>query len=166
MGGIFRGFCFFLQKSYRLCVWNPSFGKPQIGHKLGKWQWCHNLSTWRQCQYFWRCLVSPFKLSYWYMFHVNSITGCGVMTIFFYKRLTRNPDIKFSSSVSNEIFMNAAKCQDYSFYNFWVGKTNVRRVGGGGVGGEEVMKLWNRTFLFLKFGQKGGSWKNCSEIGG
>ena len=155
MGGIFRGFCFFLQKSYRLCVRNPSFGKPQIGHKLGKWQWCHNLSTWRQCQYFWRCLVSPFKLSYWYMFHVNSITGCGVMTIFFYKRLTRNPDIKFSSSVSNEIFMNAAKCQDYSFYNFWVGKTNVRRVGGGR-GGYETMKSY---ILIFKIWTKRGVMK-------
>ena len=33
------------------------------------------------------------KLSYWSKFHVNMITGSGVMTIFFYKRLTRNPEI-------------------------------------------------------------------------
>ena len=32
------------------------------------------------------------KFSYCSKFHVNMITGYGVMTIFVYKRLTRNPD--------------------------------------------------------------------------
>ena len=31
---------------------------------------------------FWRCLVSVVMLSYWSKFHVNFITGSGVMTIF------------------------------------------------------------------------------------
>ena len=31
--------------------------------------------------------------SYWSKFHVNNITGSGVMTIFFCKGLTRNPEI-------------------------------------------------------------------------
>ena len=33
------------------------------------------------------------KFTYWSQFHVNIIPGCGVMTIFFYKRMTRNPKI-------------------------------------------------------------------------
>ena len=31
--------------------------------------------------------------SYWSKFHVNIITGSGIITIFFYKRLTRNTEI-------------------------------------------------------------------------
>ena len=42
---------------------------------------------------FWRYFVSLVKFSYLPKFHVNIITGSGVMTIFFYKRLTRNPEI-------------------------------------------------------------------------
>ena len=58
---------------------------------------------------------------------------------FFCKKLTRNPkigstlvwvlpniwrlgrvkDTKFDSNVSNEMLLNAAKCQVYSFYRFW-----------------------------------------------
>ena len=61
------------------------------------------------------------------------------MEIFFYKELTRNPEIRntpvgvlpnnwrlgqvrntnFSANVSNEKLLNAAKCQVYSFYGFW-----------------------------------------------
>ena len=33
------------------------------------------------------------KFSYWSTFHVNIITGSGVMTISFYQGLTRNPEI-------------------------------------------------------------------------
>ena len=81
-----------------------------------------------------------FKFSYWFKFHVNIITGSGVRTIFFYKGLTRNPEIgntpvwvlpniwrlgrikntKFDTNVSNEMLLNAAKYQGYSFYRFWV----------------------------------------------
>ena len=43
---------------------------------------------------FWRCFVSPVKFSYWSKFYVNIITGSGIMTIFFYKGLTRNPEIE------------------------------------------------------------------------
>ena len=61
------------------------------------------------------------------------------MTIFFYKGLTRNPEIRNTSvwvlpniwrlgqirdtkctNVFNKILMSAAKCQGYSFYRFWV----------------------------------------------
>ena len=42
---------------------------------------------------FWRCLVCLVKFSCWPKFHVNLITGSGVVAIFFYKGLTRNPEI-------------------------------------------------------------------------
>ena len=44
-------------------------------------------------KFFWRCFISLVKLSYWSKFHVNIITDSGIMTIFFYKGLTRNPEI-------------------------------------------------------------------------
>ena len=97
---------------------------------------------------FWRSFVSLVKLSYWSKFHVNIITGSGVMTIFFYKGLNRNSeigntpvwvlsnlwrlgrvrDITFSINVFNKMLVNAGKCQSYSFYIFWVIK---RRPRGG-----------------------------------
>ena len=103
-------------------------------------QWYHNLATWRN-----RCRVSLVKFSFWSKFHVNIMTGFGVMTIFVYKGLTRNPEIgntpiwvlpnirklghvrdnKFSTNVSNKKLQGAATCQGYSFYRFRVikGKT-------------------------------------------
>ena len=76
----------------------------------------------------------------WSRFHVNIITGSGLITISFYKILTRNlkignshvwvlPNIwrldwvrntKFSTNVSNKMLLNAAKCYGYSCYCFWV----------------------------------------------
>ena len=38
--------------------------------------------------------VSLVMFNYWSKFHVNIITGFEVMTIFFYKGLTRNPEIR------------------------------------------------------------------------
>ena len=91
-------------------------------------------------KFFWRCFVSLVKLSYWSKFHVNIITGSGIMKNFFYKGLNRNPefgnnpvwvlpniwrpgrvmDAKFGTNVSNRMILNAAKFQCYSFYRFWV----------------------------------------------
>ena len=85
------------------------------------------------------CFVS-LKFSYWCKFHVNIITGSGIMTLFFYKGLTRNPEIgntpvlvlpniwrrgrvrdtKFGMNVSNKMLLNAAECQGYSLYRFKV----------------------------------------------
>ena len=99
---------------------------------------------------FWRCLVSPVKSSYWSKFHVNIITGSGVMTISFHKGLARNPEIrnnpvwllpntwrlgwdmdtKFGTNVSNEMLLNAAKSQGYGFHRFWIIK--VKPTGDGG----------------------------------
>ena len=67
---------------------------------------------------------------------MSIITGSGVMTIYFYKELTRNTEIrntlawvlantwsqrrvrdsKFGTDVSNEMFLNAAKYQSYRFH--------------------------------------------------
>ena len=44
-------------------------------------------------KFFWRSFVSLVKFSHWFKFYVNIITGSGVMTISFYKGLTRNPEI-------------------------------------------------------------------------
>ena len=84
--------------------------------------------------------VSLVNFSYWSKFHVNIITGSGIMTIFFHKGLTRNPEIRNTSvwvlpniwrlgevmdtkcgtNVSNRMLLNPAKCHGYSFYHFWV----------------------------------------------
>ena len=89
---------------------------------------------------FWCGFASLVKFSYWSKFHVNIITCSGIMTIFFYTGLTRNPDIgntpiwvlpniwklgrvmdtKFGTNVSNRMLLNAAKFQGYSFHCFWV----------------------------------------------
>ena len=91
-------------------------------------------------RFFWRCFVSLVKFNYWSKVHVNIITGSGIMKIFFYKGLTRNPEIgnnsvwvlpniwrlgrvmdtKFGTNISNRMLLNAAKFQCYSFYRFWV----------------------------------------------
>ena len=90
--------------------------------------------------FFWRCRVSLVKFNYWSKLHGNISTGSEVMTIFVYKGLNRNPEIgnipvwvlpniwrlgqvrdtKFSANVSSEKLLNAAKCQGYSLYRFWV----------------------------------------------
>ena len=89
---------------------------------------------------FWRGFVFFVKFSYWSKFHINIIAGSGIMTIFFYKGLTRNPEIgntpvwvlsniwrlgqvvgtKFSTNVSNRMLPSAAEFQGYSFYRSWV----------------------------------------------
>ena len=99
-------------------------------------------------KFFWRCFVSLVWFSYWSRFYVNIITGYWLMTISFYKGLTRNPEIrnisvwvfpdiwrlepvmdtKFDMNVSNRMLLNAAKFQGYSFYRFWVIK--VKPTGG------------------------------------
>ena len=94
--------------------------------------------------FFWRYFIVLMKFSYWFKFHVNIITGSGVMTVFFYKGLTRNLEIgntpvwvlpniqrlgqvgdtKCGANVSKNILLNFEKCQGYSFYSFWVIRWN------------------------------------------
>ena len=114
---------------------------------VGKMTMTSQFLTWSHRQvfdlflFFWRiCVFSPVKFSYWFRFYVNIITGSGVLTISFYKAFTRNSEIgknpvgvlpniwrlgqvnntKFCTVVSNKMLLNAAKCQGYSFYRFWV----------------------------------------------
>ena len=90
--------------------------------------------------FFWRCFVSLVKFIYWSKFHVNIITGSGIITIFFYKGSTRNREIrntlvwvlpniwrpgqvmdaKFAMNVFNKMLINASKHHGYSFYCFWI----------------------------------------------
>ena len=101
-------------------------------------------------KFLWRCFVFLVTFSYWWKFHVSIITGSGVMTIYFYKGLTRNPEIgntpawvfpniwrlgqimdtKFGTDVTNQMLENAAKYQSYSFNRFWVIKEKL--IGGRG----------------------------------
>ena len=98
--------------------------------------------------FFWR-FVSLVKFSYWSKFHVNIMTGSGIMTIFLCKGLTRNPEIgntpvwvlsniwrlgqvmntKSGTNVTNRMLLNAAKFQGYSFYGFWVIKRKPTEEG-------------------------------------
>ena len=94
-----KGCCYEKHNFSRFRVQNPASRMLQIDQKSEKWQWRHNFPIWRQ-QYFnmtstifWLCFVSPAKFSYWSNFHVNIITGSGIMTIFFYKGLARNSEI-------------------------------------------------------------------------
>ena len=118
--------------------------------KSEEWQWRHNFLTWPQRQIFLSYSLSLVKFSYWSKYHFNIITGSGIMTIFFYKGFTRNPEIentpvwvlpntwrleqvmdtKFGTNVSNRMLLNAAKCHGYSFNRFWVIKGKL--TGGGG----------------------------------
>ena len=52
------------------------------------------MPTWRHCQFFVTLFFSLVNFSYWAKFHVNIITGSGIITIYFYKELTRNPEIR------------------------------------------------------------------------
>ena len=108
---------------------NTASGLLQIGHELEKRQWRHNLLTWRHCRIFFDVVL----------FLLSSLVSA-VMDSFFYKGLTRNPrirntpvwvfpniwrlgrvrDTKLVMVVSNKVLPNAAKCQGYSFYCFWV----------------------------------------------
>ena len=123
-------------KFYNLCVRDLASGFLQIGYKSEKWQWPHNFP--RIHQFFWPYSVSLVKFSYWPKVHVNIMTG--VTKIFTYKELIRNlkianttvwvlpsilrlgqvRDTEFGPNVSNKILLNAAKCQGYGFYRFWV----------------------------------------------
>ena len=85
-------------------------------------------------------IVFLLKFNYWFKSNANIMTSSRVMTIFIYKRLTRNTEIKnntawifsntsrlgqvsdsnFCRNFCNKMLLNTAKCQGYSFYLFWV----------------------------------------------
>ena len=85
--------------------------------------------------FFWHCFFFFCQVYLLLQVSCQYITGSEVMTIFFYKWLTRNPEVgntlvwvlsniwrlrqvrysKFGTNVSNKMLLNAAKCQVYSF---------------------------------------------------
>ena len=115
------------------------------------------------------CLFCQF--SDWSKFHVNIVTCSGVMTIFVYEGLTRNPEIgnnhicalpniwrlgrvedtKFGRNVCNEKLLNVATRQVYNFYRFQV-------ITGNPAGGENTLtrlalinklQIWDfKAFIF------------------
>ena len=82
--------------------------------------------------------------------HVNIITGSGIMTIFFYKGLTRNPEIgnspvwillyvwrlgrvreiKFVTNVTNKMLLNAARVTAFTIFELLKENQQGRRGGG------------------------------------
>ena len=81
------------EQVYRQCQRNPTSRLLQISHKLKNDNDVTVSSNDVIVNFFSCSFVSLVKFSYWSMFHVNIITGSSVMTIFFYKGLTRNPEI-------------------------------------------------------------------------
>ena len=60
-----------------------------------------------------RSFVSLVTFSYWSKFHVNIITGSGIITIFFYKGLTRNPKIGKYSRLSFTQYLETGESYGY-----------------------------------------------------
>ena len=93
------------------------------------------------------------------------------MRIFFYRRFTRNPEIrnipiwvfhsnwrlgwlsntKFGTNVFDKMLMNAAKCHCYSFYRFWVikGQPTERVKITQHPPTQNRVKIWNRKVKVL-----------------
>ena len=86
---------------------------------------------------FWRHSIPLVKFSYWSKFHVNIIQVLELWQFSFIRDwpeignttvwvlpniwpMGRVRDTKFGTNVSNKMLLNAAKCQGYRFYHFWV----------------------------------------------
>ena len=102
--------------------------------------------------FFWACRVSFVKFSYWSKFHVNIMADSGVMTVFVYKRLTRNRkypiwvlsnicrlgwvrETTFCMSVSIKMLLNDARYRVTAFTVSELVRENKLRGGGCGAGG-------------------------------
>ena len=129
---------------YRLCVRNLFTGLLQAGHNSEIWQWHYNLPTWCHRRFF---DVVLFLFS-------TLVTGPSfipisslVLVLWLFTFIRDWPEIwkskiprlsfaisgdrgKLGTDVSNKMLLNAAKCQGYSFYRFWVikGKPTGGRV--------------------------------------
>ena len=100
-----------------------SYQIAQIDWNLEKWQWCHNFLTWCHCQFFFFdavlfLLSSLVTYIYWSQFHVNIITGSSIMTISFYKRLTRNPKLKIPHPPPSEFYCKNVTVTALTFFEF------------------------------------------------
>ena len=112
-------------------------------------------------KFFWRCFVSLVNFSYWSKFirdlpEIWKPGNTPVWVLLNIWRLGQVRDTNFGRDVSNEILVNAAKCQrlqGYSFYHFWVIKGKPTEWGGGG-----IIEVWQSskytTSTVLKHGKK------------
>ena len=73
------------ESGFRMAPNWPKIGKMTITSQFANMT--SYLLSWRHHH------VSRVNCSYWSKFYVNIITGSGVMTIFFYEGLARNPEI-------------------------------------------------------------------------
>ena len=76
---------------YASRIWLPDCSKLVIN-----WKNSNDVPIFRHdviIKFFWRSVVSLVMFSYWSKFHVNIITGSGVVAISFYKGMIRNPEI-------------------------------------------------------------------------
>ena len=87
-----KGYYYWRCKFCRPWLRNTASWWLQIVQKLETRQRRHSLLTWRHLQLFIDVAVLLLP-SYWSKFHVNIMTGSGVMTIFVYEQMTRNPEI-------------------------------------------------------------------------
>ena len=68
-------------------------------------------------------MVSLVKFNYWFKFYVSIITCSGIVAIFFYKGLTRNPEIENTLS---ELCLISGDCGELGIPNM-----NTVNVGWG-----------------------------------
>ena len=119
---------------------------------------------WHHCQVSWRCFVFLVKLIYWSKFHVNIITGSGVMKISFYNGLARNPEIEHTPVWVLPNIWRLRRVRNYwklqnvvwGFYCFWVIKGKAAGAGEGALGvklpptSHQRLKTYQKAnFLFI-----------------
>ena len=166
-----KSYCWWRHTFSKLCVWNPVSELLQICHKLEKRQLRHSFGHGDIIKISLRCFDSLATFSFWSKFHVNTVTGSGVMTISFYEGLTRNlemgnilvwvlpniwrlgrvTDTKFGRNVSNKMLLNVIKCHGYSFSRFWVIKGKSAVKGWGGPGEHFKWMAWHFYIINRKF---------------
>ena len=127
-----KGCYYWKNKFYRLCVRNPASGLLQIEHKLeiDVAIFYLGLVTGRSFM-----LISSLVLELWQFSFIRNwpeirkSETTSVLVLPKICRLGQVRDIKFAMNVSNEMLLNAAKYQAYSFYRFRVikGKTTGSR---------------------------------------
>ena len=155
------------EQVYRQCQRNPTSRLLQISHKLKNDNdvtvcWNDVIVNFFSCSF-----VSLVKFSYWSMFHVNIITGSSFLLQGLdqksgnrkYARLSFSQyletgqvrDTKLGTNVSNEMLLNAAKYQGYSFYCSWAIKGESTGTRVGGEGGEITLPTKIRVkFMFFQ----------------
>ena len=88
--------------------------------------------------------VSLFKFSYWSKFHVNIITGSGIMTILFSKALTRNPEIGIPRLGFGQDLETVAR-YGYQIWHKWLQLNITECCNMPGVTALTVFELWREN---------------------